>query len=185
MQKGKLIIITGPSTAGKTTTTEQVMEKTPGSARLITTTTRAPREGEVDGVDYYFVPREEFVKRSARGEFFETAENYGNFYGSSSVTTEEMLMKHPFVFGILDVQGARAVKESVPNAQAIFLLPDITDIGRRLRERAGVNEEETKRRLERAMDEMGIASEFDHIVKNRKGEQDQTVEEILNIINHP
>lgn len=193
MQNGKFIVITGPSTVGKTTVVNELLQRCPGSTRLVTTTTRAPRvvenDGvdyhfvEDDGVDYHFVSVEEFFAQRSRGEFFETAETYGNYYGSSKKKLEELLAAHPVVFSILDVKGARAVQEHIPGAIVIFLIPgSFDDLTRRLEERKSVSKEEIEKRGERAKHEIEAASEFDHIVQNIEGRFEDTVARIRDII---
>jgi len=183
MGKGTFVVITGPSAVGKTKAVEKLLEIIPNSKRLITTTTRAPRDGEIDKVDYHFLSEEEFCSKEAAGVFLETARTYGNLYGSSRETVEDMLSVHPVVFGILDVKGARAVKKNMPEAVVVFLVPgSMNDIRERLKERNDADQKETQRRAQEAMTEVTAATEFDHIVKNIQDQFDHTIFQILEIV---
>lgn len=184
MKKGKFVVITGPSAAGKTDTVKGLLELTPSLKRLVTTTSRTMRDGEVNGVDYNFVSREQFIEKEERDEFLESTETYGNLYGSTQATVEEMLSKHPVVLSVLDIKGARKAKEKVADTIVIFVLPgSLSDIKKRLGERSGVSDEETKRRTQEAFDEIRTAHEFDHVVNNIDGEINRTIEDVQEIIN--
>ena len=183
MKKGKFVIITGPSAVGKTDAVKSLLERTLNTGRLITTTTREPRDGEIDGVDYYFISQKRFLEEKDGEGFLETANNYGNFYGSSREKVEEMLLVHSVVFGILDVKGAHIIKEKMPEAIVIFLAPgSLNDIIRRLNNRAGVKQEEKEKRIEEAVVELLSASMFDHTVKNIEGKFEETVKKIIDIL---
>jgi guanylate kinase len=118
MKKGQIILFTGPSCAGKNTVVEALLKALPNAKRLITTTTRQPRPGEQNGIDYHFVTPEVFEHQRRRGDFLEYAENYGNWYATSMRTIEEMRTQHDYVFMILDVQnGAPAIRRAYPDAR--------------------------------------------------------------------
>jgi guanylate kinase len=182
--KGAFIVITGPSASGKTKLVERLLKNIPDSSRLITTTTRAPRPGEEDGVDYYFISREEFERRLKEDEFFEHAEVYGNLYGSSNIVLKETLEKSPYVFALIDIQGAQSLKEKMPQAFVIFLNPgSIDDIARRLKsERVNVNQEEIAKRIETATREIELRSHFDAEILNREGYFNDTVKQATALI---
>ncbi len=141
-----------------------MIERVPGLQLAVSATTRAPREGEVNGVDYHFLSQEDFDLRVARGEFVEHAEYAGNRYG-----TLKSELKRP-ARGIvleIDVQGARQVRERLPDAVLIFIEPpSFEDLERRLAARASDRPDEIERRLAAARDELSAAAEFDHRIVN-------------------
>lgn len=181
-QKGKFIIIVGPSASGKTELVAALTKRIPNSARLITTTTRAPRPGEKN--DYFFVTREEFEKGIEAGDFFEYAEVYGNLYGPSNKVIESFREKYDWVFAIIDVKGARTLKSKIKDAVAVFLRPaSIEDIRKRLlEERKETSKEELEKRLNTAAYEISLAPTFDFIVENRDGKFEETVEKTMRLI---
>jgi len=183
MSRGVFVIVTGPSAAGKTTVVEALLKRLPASAKLITTTTRVPRPGEVDGVDYHFLGRDEFERRRESGEFLEWAENYGRLYGSSGVELDKLLASHPLVFAILDVQGAAAVKLSRPESLTVFLdVGRFDEIRKRLEARPGITPEDLARRLETARREVRLATTFDRIVVNRDGQLADTLQKLEDLV---
>ncbi len=150
---GKLIILSGPSCAGKNTVFEYLDAK--GYGRVITTTTRGMRTNEKDGVDYYFITRELFEKRLEDGEFIEHNEYDGNLYGVSCGELEKVLSEDRAVFAIVDVNGAKAIKSRYPDAVCIFLLPpSFEELRRRMVKRGENTPEEIERRLEIARNEV-------------------------------
>lgn len=165
MAVGLCLVITGPSGSGKTTVVEKLLERLPSAARLVTTTTRAPREGERDGVDYHFLDREEFVARRDRGEFLEWAENYGNLYGSSKVELEKLRARCDVVFAIVDTKGATAYREQVLDAVLVMLVAPIEQLKARLLRRKQVSDAELSRRMTEAEAEMSFAPRCDHTVE--------------------
>jgi guanylate kinase len=149
---------------GKGTLIKGLLERSPGLQLAVSATTRAPRDSEVNGVDYHFLSAEDFDRRVARGEFIEHAEYAGNRYG-----TLKSELKRP-AQGIvleLDVQGARQVRERVPDATLVFIEPpSFQDLERRLARRASDQPEQIERRLAAARDELSAADEFDHRIVN-------------------
>ncbi|OGG47419.1 hypothetical protein A3D66_01500 [Candidatus Kaiserbacteria bacterium RIFCSPHIGHO2_02_FULL_50_9] len=182
--QGRFIVVTGPSAAGKSALVAELLRRIPHSARLVTLTTRLPRPGEKDGFDYYFVSRAQFEERLRQNELFEQAEVYGNLYGSSKRVLVDFLKRYPFVFAVIDVKGARILKEKLPESTVIFLRPgSLQDIERRLKEeRMGVPEEEMARRLQTAAGEMALAETFDIVVENVDGRFDETVSGVLKLL---
>lgn len=182
--KGKLIIIAGPSASGKTRLVGELLRRFPGSSRLLTTTTRPSRAEEKDGADYFFVSREEFERGIASGEFFEYAEVYGNLYGSSKGALKNALERYPYVFAIIDVQGAIAFRAQLTDSKVIFIRPgSLGDIERRLRqERPDMSKGELVRRLATASLEMQLAGTFDVTVDNIEGRFEETVREVVSHI---
>jgi guanylate kinase len=149
---------------GKGTLIKGLLERVPGLQLAVSATTRPPREGEVNGVDYHFLSPEDFDRRVAAGEFVEHAEYAGNRYG-----TLKSELKRP-ARGIvleIDVQGARQVREALPDAVQIFIEPpSFEDLERRLAGRGSDLPTQIERRLEAARDELAAAREFDHRVVN-------------------
>lgn len=163
--QGVCVVVTGPSGSGKTTIVSELISLLPRSARLVTTTTRPPREGERDGIDYHFVSRDAFVASRERGEFLEWAETYGELYGSSKVELDKLRDAHDFVFATIDVQGARAYREHVPHAVIVLCWAPLPELERRLRSREGMTQEKLDRRLSVAESEMAYGEHCDHRVR--------------------
>jgi guanylate kinase len=182
--KGKFIVVTGPSASGKSRLVDALLQKIPDSTRLVTVTTRALRINEKNEIDYYFVSREEFKKKLQGGEFFEYAEVYGNLYGSSKIILESFLNRFRFVFAIINIQGAKTLKEKIPESCVLFLRPgSVEDVARRLRdERMGVPVEEIEKRIITAAQEMSVSSSFDHMINNLEGRFDETVTSALDLL---
>ena len=151
MNKGTLLVLSGSSGVGKGTIIAQVLEKRPELYLSVSCTTRAPRPGEVDGVNYYFISREEFQTRIERGEFLEYAEYVGNYYGTSMTVIREKLEKGVDVLLEIEVQGAAKVRERMPEAASVFIVPpSFEELAQRLRGRGTDSEEKIQKRLETA-----------------------------------
>jgi guanylate kinase len=149
---------------GKGTLIKGLLARAPGLQLAVSATTRAPREGEVNGVDYHFLSEEDFDRRVGRGEFLEHAEYAGNRYGTLK---RELERPAQGVVLEIDVQGARQVRERLPEAVQIFIEPpSFEDLQRRLAARASDRPDEIERRLAAARDELSAADEFDHRVVN-------------------
>lgn len=184
-EKNIFVAITGPSGAGKTTVTQALLEHIPNSTRLITTTTREKRDGEVDGIDYNFVTDKEFLTMKENGDFFEHAEVYGKYYGSQKTKLKELLQKHPVVFSLVDIKGARTIKTKIPDALTIFIAPDsIEELKTRLLKRDDTDKKDMEKRIKKAEYEMNTAQEFDVIVKNINGKLDDTIQKILKLLHN-
>jgi guanylate kinase len=159
-----ILVITGPSGVGKGTLIRGLLEQVPGLELAVSATTRKPRDGEVNGVDYHFLSEEDFDRRVAAGEFVEHAEYAGNRYGT---LRSELSRPARGIVLEIDVQGARQVRESLPEAVLIFIEPpSFEDLERRLVARASDRPEQIERRLAAARDELGAAGEFDHRIVN-------------------
>ncbi|MDD2966292.1 MAG: guanylate kinase [Desulfovibrionaceae bacterium] len=166
-RKGVVLIISAASGTGKTTLVKRLLAEFPNFAYSISCTTRPPREGEVDGIDYYFLSREEFIARREQGYFAEWAEVYGNFYGSPLKPMLEKLAQGQDVIFEIDVQGAAQVRLSIPEAQCIFILPpSLAELEKRLRGRGTDSEEVIARRMSAATQEIREAHWFDTWVVN-------------------
>jgi guanylate kinase len=159
-----ILVITGPSGVGKGTLIKGLLEQIPGLELAVSATTRKPRAGEVNGVDYHFLSEEDFDRRVAAGEFVEHAEYAGNRYGT---LRSELSRPARGIVLEIDVQGARQVRESLPEAVLIFIEPpSFEDLERRLVARASDRPEQIERRLAAAREELAAAGEFDHRIVN-------------------
>ena len=180
MSKGKLFVISGASGVGKSTVLKRVMAARKDLAFSVSATTRAPREGEVDGVHYYFITRPEFEAMIQRGEFLEYDAHAKNYYGTPRSQMEDKL-SHGHVLLDIEPNGARAVKESAPEATLIFIMPpSIQELERRLRGRGDTPEDQICVRMERAGWEMEQRLWYDYVVVN--DDADACAQEILHII---
>ena len=181
MSKGNLFIVTGPSGAGKGTVLGRLLPTMEQLQYSVSATTRAPREGEEDGVNYYFLNRNDFLNMVDRGEFLEYAEYVGNFYGTPAGPVDECLEKGVDVILEIEVQGALTVKSKRPEAKLVFIIPPtFADLELRLRSRGSESDEVIAKRLEKAKEEYSMANHYDYIVCN--GEVEQAVEELRSII---
>ncbi len=163
-----LIIVTAPSGAGKSSFCKRVVEDFPNHVRdSISCTTRKSREGEFEGNPYYFLTKEEFVRRRDKGHFIEWAEVYGNFYGTPKDQVEKAKVDRVLLVMDVDVQGAKSLRELYPDATYIFVLPpSIDELRLRLEKRDKGKTSNLKLRLEAASKEIAIAHEFDFQIIN-------------------
>ena len=180
--KGLLIVISGPSGVGKGTVRKALFERQGHDLTYsISMTTRAPREGEVNGEDYYFVTKEEFEHQIAIGNLLEYAKFVGNYYGTPYDKVEEQLEKGNEVVLEIEVQGAIQVKAKKPDAVFIFIAPPSYEaLEQRLRRRGTESEEIIKERLDKAHREIEQAPAYDYIVIN--DDVDNAADRIMAII---
>jgi len=163
----RVFVITGPSGVGKGTLIRGLMERLGELQLSVSATTRAPRPGERDGVDYHFLTREEFERRVDAGEFVEHADYAGRSYGTLRSELEERVRAGAPVVLEIEVQGARQVRRSVPDAVQVFIAPPSLDALRtRLIGRGTDDPEEVERRLRVAAEELEAQPEFAHVVIN-------------------
>ncbi|MCQ2481407.1 MAG: guanylate kinase [Clostridia bacterium] len=169
MNKGILIVLSGPSGCGKDTVLSQLIDSNEDIKVSVSMTTRKPRGLEVDGKDYYFVTREYFEKKIAEGSMLEYAEYNGNYYGTPKAPVDEMLNSGINVVLEIEVQGAAKIRQLYPDAVTVFLLPpSLATLEKRLRERGTEDEETLSHRLYIGEQEILRASEFDYYVINDK-----------------
>jgi guanylate kinase len=162
--EAKVFVITGPSGVGKGTLIKMLLEREPDLALSVSATTRAPREGEVDGRDYHFLSKEDFEHRLARGEFLEHALYAGNMYGTPR---SELDRARGNLVLEIEVEGARQVRDALPEATQVFIAPPSEDALReRLERRRTDSPEEIERRLARAKEELTARDEFEHVIEN-------------------
>lgn len=165
-------MIAAPSGGGKTSLLRALMEKRPGLEFSVSCTTRKPRAHEQDGRDYHFISRPEFERLIAAGEFVEHADVFGNYYGTRRSVVEASLAAGRDLILDIDWQGARQVRERLPEAVQVFILPPSrAELERRLRGRGTDSEEAIARRLAESTIEMSHWRQFDHVIVNRDFDQ--------------
>lgn len=169
MVKGNLFVITAPSGAGKTSLVRALLQADSQAMLSISYTTRPMRPGEVDGKDYHFVTREAFEAMLDKGDFLESAEVYGNYYGTSQPWLEGAMHSGSDVILEIDWQGAAQVRKLFPEAVGVFILPPSVDVLRqRLKGRGQDSEEVIARRVAAAKEDMSHVNEFDYVIINNQ-----------------
>ena len=165
--KGNLYIVSAPSGAGKTSLLKALTAKDDGISTAISTTTRLIRKGEVNGVDYHFVSIEDFHELIKQGDFLEHAEVFGNFYGTSENRLNKVLEQGNDLVLEIDWQGAQQIREQLPDAISIFILPPSRDeLASRLTGRGQDNPEIIEQRMSSAIEEISHYNEYDFLVIN-------------------
>ena len=161
---GGVLVVTGPSGVGKGTLINRLLERVPGLTLSVSATTRPPRPGEVEGRDYHFLSEEEFEKRLLRNEFLEHAMYAGNHYGTPR---DEIDRADDGLVLEIEVEGARQVRDRLPEALQVFIAPPSPEALReRLLKRGTDSEEQMRRRLARAEEELAARTEFKHVIVN-------------------
>ncbi|EFQ23641.1 guanylate kinase [Aminomonas paucivorans] len=167
MSRGILFVLSGPSGAGKGTLRRLLFQRLPGLAYSVSCTTRQPRPGETEGVEYHFVSEEAFREMIAQGRFLEWAKVHDHFYGTRASDVREVLERGLDVVLEIDVQGALQVKKAIPEAVTLFIdPPSVEELERRLSCRGTEAPEERRLRLMNAKAEMEQARSYDHRVVN-------------------
>ena len=166
-RRGRLFIVSAPSGTGTTTLVERRVPGLPDLVLSRSFTSRPPRAGECDGVDYNFISRDQFERMIGAGDFLEHADVFGNYYGTSASETERVLARGQDVVLVIDVQGARQVRLRGFDSVGIFVLPPSYGVlVERLRRRSKDSEAQIQRRLEVARSEVGAVTEYDYVVIN-------------------
>jgi guanylate kinase len=170
--RGRLIVVSGPSGAGKDTLIQAALEAIPELTLIASATTREPRKGEVDGKDHVFLSREEFERWIEEGRLLEWAEYSGNLYGTPKQSVQELLDSGRSVILRIELQGARQVKERRPDAVMVFVrAPSLEETRRRLEGRATETSESVESRMATAIKEVAARDEFDYEIVNADREQ--------------
>src|SRR5262245_15122201 len=165
--RANVYIVSAPSGSGKTTLLQSLLKTFKDLKFSVSHTTRQPRQGERDGVDYFFTERPALLEMADHGEFLEWAEYYGQLYGTSRKFVEEHVSNGRDVILDIDVNGARQVKEKIKDAISVFIMPpSFAELERRLRSRRQESDEAIQRRLEIARSEISVCRNYDYIVVN-------------------
>ncbi|MET0850332.1 MAG: guanylate kinase [Candidatus Rokuibacteriota bacterium] len=180
-RRGALVVVSAPSGAGKTTLCHEVRTLVPSLFYSVSCTTRAPRAGETNGVDFHFITEAEFVATRDRDEFAEWAVVHGHLYGTPARPLEAALARGEDVLLDIDTQGARHLRTRYPEAVTVFIMaPSLTVLAARLRERRQNAPDDIARRLTRAREEMASWREYDYLIINR--DVKEAVERLATII---
>lgn len=182
MNKGNLYVVSAPSGCGKDTIIQKVIERMNGNAMLsVSMTTRAMREGEAEGVNYYYVSHEQFHENIKNGEMLEYAVYGNNYYGTPIAPVNKALDEGKAVILIIEVKGGENVKRIFPDAKKIFIVPPSLEVlEKRLRGRGTDSEDAIAARLEIAMVELRRANEYDYIIEN--DDLEKAVDDVMAII---
>ncbi|ADK85441.1 guanylate kinase [Desulfarculus baarsii DSM 2075] len=164
---GQIFVLSGPPGAGKSTVGAMVRQNLPDLAYSVSFTTRAPRPGERDGVDYHFVDRQAFIQRLERGDILEHVEIFGNMYGTSAQVIDQTIGQGVDLFLDTDVNGGKALRGHYPQGVFIFIVPPSrAELERRLRQRGTETEDNIRLRLARVGYELAAAQDYTHLVIN-------------------
>jgi guanylate kinase len=177
---GLLIIVSGPAGSGKTTLCDRMLDEEPKIERVVTSTTRKPREGETDQVDYYFFDHDTFKAKIEAGEFYEYAHVHSNLYGTLKSEVQDKLAAGIDLLLNIDVQGAAQMRETAKqdpllkgNVVTVFIMPpSVEELENRLRGRGTDAEDEVQRRMQVALDEMKQSEHYDHTILSASRDED-------------
>lgn len=176
-----LVVVSGPSGSGKDTVVKRLMELHPEIEISVSATTRPMRPGEREGVDYYYLAKDEFERRIAAGEILEYAQYCENYYGTLRAEVDRRIAAHKTVILVIEVVGAANIKRNYPGATTVFVRPpSYEELEQRLRGRGTECEEAIQKRLRRALEEMEYAVDYDEVVVN--AQVDECAEEIYALI---
>ena len=172
MSQGLLIVVSGPSGAGKGTVCKAYREKHPDTHLSISATTRAPRKGEIEGVNYFFKTVEDFQTMIENGDFLEYAEVYGNYYGTPKKYVRDNLMKGHDIILEIDIQGALAVKDKFEEGVFIFIVPpSMEELKRRIVTRGTETKEEVLKRFQKSYEELNFIKRYNYVIINDRVER--------------
>lgn len=179
---GQVIVISAPSGAGKDTVVKELMKNNPNSRWVsVSATSRAPREGEQEGVDYYYLSKEEFEQKIEEGFFLEYTNYAGNYYGTPKKYIQEKVAQGTDVILIIEIEGAANIKKLIPEAVFIFIMPpSLKELVRRLKKRGTETDEKILKRFHTAYKEINEVTKYNYVVVNDK--LDEAVEKVKAII---
>ena len=181
LNRGKIIVLSGPSGVGKTTICERLMKARSDLRYSVSATSRPKRKVEQNGREYIFLSRREFEEWIGKGMFVEYAEVYGNYYGTPRIALEKLLEKGLHVLMDVDVQGAKNLMKAYPDGIYFFIIPpDVAELERRLKKRDTDEDEVIRNRLAKALEELQYEKDYKYVIENKKLET--TVAEILRVI---
>lgn len=182
-KKGLLLVVSGPSGAGKGTICKVLMNRNKDLKLSVSATTRQPRNGEVEGINYFFLTHEKFNDMISKNEFLEYAQTYSNFYGTPKGPVMECLENGQDVVLEIEMQGARQVKQIYPDAILIFVLPPtLSELESRLSSRGTETEEQMQERLSCAFEEIKQIKDYNYFIFNETNREVEAAIEIENII---
>lgn len=168
-RKGAIIVISAPSGAGKTSIIKEILKTIPGLVFSVSATTRQKRKNEVEGVDYFYIGEDEFLKKIKNNEFVEWEKFYDFYYGTYKRFIEDNVSAGKSVLLEVDVKGALSIKKIYPDAALIFIdPPSFDELVNRLKNRKTEDETELEKRIDRAKMELRLKDKFDYIIKNNK-----------------
>jgi guanylate kinase len=185
MKRGTYILVVGPTGSGKNTLINAAREAIPGLAFAVSATTRPIREGEVDGVNYYYLSREEFMRRVEADEFLEWAEYGGNCYGTLRSEIESALSKGQLILSDIEVQGVRLIREKLPREEYATIYVDAgswEDLVPRILARGHMSPEDLEKRRQRYLDEASFKPEADYVVLNHDGKLEEAIQAFVAIV---
>ena len=182
INKGLMIVVSGPAGSGKGTVNAHLIARG-DFCFSVSATTRAPRPGEVDGVNYHYITKDEFQSRIASGDMLEYTEYCGNYYGTPKKEAEAVLSSGKNLLLEIEVEGAKNIKAKYPDAVLVLLLPPSHSVQeQRLRSRGTESEDKILLRLARAKEEITFANCYDYVVYNHDGRDKEAAEQILAIV---
>lgn len=184
MNKGLVFVISGPSGSGKGTIVDELRKIAPNIGVAVSATTRAPRPGEQEGITYYYKTREEFENLLAAGEILEHTEYSGNLYGTLKSEAEKVIGEGRDLILEIEVDGGSQVKKLLGDDCVLIMLlaPDAAEQERRLRDRGTEKEETIRNRLQKARSEIAVAGDYEYLVLNETGKQEECAENLLAIL---
>lgn len=186
IRRGVLLVVSGPSGAGKGTICEALLAKNPSIKASVSATTRAPRNGEIPGISYHYMSVEDFKTQIDAGEFLEYAHNYGNYYGTPKQSVIDTLNEGHDLLLEIDIKGAMQVREHYPDAIYVFVLPpSMSELKNRIIKRGSETEESLNKRFDSAFQEIDFIKKYDYyIINDELGKAVSTLESIVHAEKH-